>query len=359
MSSSKSRVDKDLYLKLLVQRLFRVLGYHTELELPLLVSSYRGKYARPEISDVDVLGMRFESDFRRSTLVAECKSGETKAAEQLLKLWGVMVYFDADRGYLVKERIAENAREIARGRKIATLDEEELILLLSNLSYYEHSLMEEEVALYNAQRRAERLVKDRHSTALFTYISREYWNREHWENIHNVMYFLGRLSTTAESTVFEDRYVVIRLLSLLNLSVLALCSDVLSSRLSDIGRSVEMAIFGGARARRERERLHDLFAQAGHIASTTLAAIDPPFLEALKEVVAFLVRSPDHASRTPLFLQRITGEIYLHRPSFELISIEAQFSQETRKLAKDVCEFGLKGAGFSAPQDFIGDVLKL
>jgi len=71
-----------------VQQHFRRMGYIAFSEVDLCTYTYRGSYKRKQITDFDVLGVRVDPDLEAFVAVAECKSVEERAMENLLKLHG-------------------------------------------------------------------------------------------------------------------------------------------------------------------------------------------------------------------------------------------------------------------------------
>ena len=97
-----SSEDKDLELTLLARRFFKSLGFYTELKVPMFIPIYREAFKRSPASDVDVLGIRFDPDFEPFIAVAEAKSSDERALEELLKVRAVAEYIKANKRFLVK-----------------------------------------------------------------------------------------------------------------------------------------------------------------------------------------------------------------------------------------------------------------
>ena len=93
----------DVGMKLRLSRLLWKMGYFVRREVP--VSTYSpGEYSakRVEITDIDVLGSRWDEDLALDRIVCECKSGtRPKPLDRCFWLRGVMHYFGARKGYLI------------------------------------------------------------------------------------------------------------------------------------------------------------------------------------------------------------------------------------------------------------------
>jgi len=109
--------DEDLPLKLRTSQLFRQLGFLPEIAAQITARSYQEKYAREQLSDYDVLGIKFEPDLQIRRIAAECKSGDRKALEELLKLKGIVAAFGIERGYFIKRKYTGTRARWPRGSR--------------------------------------------------------------------------------------------------------------------------------------------------------------------------------------------------------------------------------------------------
>ena len=73
--------DKDLPLALVGKRLLQAMGYLVDLKVPYYAHSYGRQYKRTDITDIDLLGIKFDLDFASRTAVGECKSTEAVAVK--------------------------------------------------------------------------------------------------------------------------------------------------------------------------------------------------------------------------------------------------------------------------------------
>lgn len=111
--------EKDLYLKLKFMRLLWHLGYFVRKNIE--VSRYDLDRKEKQFTDIDVVGIKFDSDLNTSIIICDCKSGyKGHPAERIFWLSGLMKSINADRGFFVKEKmegrlyyeLAENLRII-------------------------------------------------------------------------------------------------------------------------------------------------------------------------------------------------------------------------------------------------------
>ena len=332
--------NKDLNLKLITSRIFKDFGYATWLEVDFFVSTYSAAYSSPEVTDFDVVGISFDGDLSIRSIVAECKTPERRSAEDLLKLLGSLHLFGANRGYLVKERIADNAREVANEHGIACLDHEEALRLLNSLEKEPNIRLESERRGYDTWKSVMNdLRNDDSLTKTLRYLRRGFWTNKTWENLNTLFYVSRTLllpNLNPENT--NHCALIIELCRLFNISILGLCNSVLTSRLGQIEREIEVQLFGGSKSRRTRERFYDEIARALPKKFQMPSPLNPPYLPQLKEVVSYYLMSPLAASKTPMVLQQVLFQNYLGIKDMYYGTPQTEFSEDTIKLAKDSSE---------------------
>jgi hypothetical protein len=353
--------DKDLELSILTRRLFRSMSFATDLKVPMFVPVYSKAFKRSPSSDVDVLGIRFDLDFEHTIAIAEAKSGEVKAVEELLKLGAVGDYLKARKKYLVKSQVHENAREIGRNLGLVCLSESELIQLLNNIGASNVPPTTQEL-LYHRQQKAwfVSMRKQRVSQPLANYLESEIWVRPYWENINNLPYLLRHfLRNNADKHLVYTEFTIFRTASALSLSILHLCRQVMSSSLSNVGRAVELYIFGGPGARRQRERLRDEIQKVAPSLKGLSIPMEPAFLDDLKEVVAYFILSPHDAIMTPQIFEDAVSVVANAGGKFVSAKWPYDYSPVAIKLAKDVLQFVLKSCGYTKQSKSFSEFLAL
>jgi hypothetical protein len=98
---------KDLPLKLQFRRILFAEGYWSPIEVEL--SNYEdlgNTLKRRSLTDLDVLGIKFDRLFNRTCVVGDCKSGRNVSdANRLFWLRGVKDYFGADLAYYLRPNV--------------------------------------------------------------------------------------------------------------------------------------------------------------------------------------------------------------------------------------------------------------
>jgi hypothetical protein len=323
------------------------MGFSTWIEVNFFAQSYSGKYSRNTVTDMDVLGVAFDGDLTRRAIGAECKSPDAKGAEDILKLLGALRLFHAARGYLVKKEIAENARDVAASEGVVCLNEDEAMTFLKSVEPDGDNRVDREREHYDAWHEAVARLKTREAEAkTIRYLSHDYWTRQPWENIHNLLFLAQRgLVPSLEGNQPEQKALVVETARYFSVAILSFCNAVLATRLSAMERQVEIQLFGGPRARRERERLFDEIAKSAGAALFNGDPLKPAYLAKLKETIAYCLMSPLEACKMSLCLERVLAEDYLRVRDLYPVRFEEEFSNVTLKLAKDVTELLIGGTG--------------
>src|SRR5690242_9311943 len=109
--------EQDLTQKLAMERILWAAGYYTRSNVKLAAATAAPARARAsaDLTDVDVLGIRFLDDLEQRKLAVDCKSGAgVSPIGRTFWLKGVMDHVGADRGYVVLARtIPEHQRAAA------------------------------------------------------------------------------------------------------------------------------------------------------------------------------------------------------------------------------------------------------
>ena len=335
--------DEDLGLKLKVSALLRRLQYSVFQEVDLCTYSYQPKYARRQVTDFDVLGVRVEADFSALVAVAECKSAEEQAMLNLLKLNGVKEFFHADKAYFVQRRIDLNAREIGRDLGIWVLDESNLEALMHGVGVSEREV-ETEIAVYKAKDKALRRQK-RDLAKLTDYLKYDFWTLPEHRNIINII----RLATKASSFLDSaDRSHVAwahQVATNLGLAIVRYAGEIVRHNISDIKDGGLTRLLGGPRERRDREVLFD---NVTRVVPESGLTVTPPFFEALIQVVARLINASHAAAGVVNCLDHLTRRTLSERVD-EINGTAAEiYGDHTLKLSRDIVLFLTAASGLTA-----------
>ncbi|WP_442845094.1 hypothetical protein [Leeuwenhoekiella sp. H156] len=314
------------------------MGFSTHFEVALRTKSYIKTFQTHDISDIDVFGYRFNSDLSFFTIGSECKSGDTGALEELFKFVGIVDYYNLDRGYLIKSRIHQNAREVALKNKIRCITESEIRQILLGQDFDIDRQLRVENAKYLKYINALKDFK-KADEKLVEYISLDYWNREDWKNIHNLLHILN---FPKQSELFDKKAITVnekiifyRVAELFSIAVLKIISDAMMLNFSDISKSITNMLYGGAESLNEKRKIHDLVSQA----TKSDAEFEPNWQG---EFLNMSFRFSQHtyaSAQIPALLQLILSEcFYSNKVKIETKHVE-KFPDLTRKYTQDIMQF--------------------
>src|ERR1700754_1109618 len=96
-------LDQDLGLKLRFRRILFCQGYWSPIEVELSqYEAYGTGLKRKSLTDLDVLGIKYDELFTPFRVVGDCKSGRNVSdASRMFWLKGVNDYFGADQAYYI------------------------------------------------------------------------------------------------------------------------------------------------------------------------------------------------------------------------------------------------------------------
>jgi hypothetical protein len=347
--------DSDANLKLRVGRYFWDLGYASHMEVAMSASEVAyGELKRFDLTDLDVLGTKFENDLSWRTIIGDCKSGKASAVTRLFWLRGIMEFFGADRGYLAIPKIGPECREVAARLDVSLLDEE-------NLQRYEHDKQLEKLglesfsmAIYEKRRalwglslaKGQKPADDNlvlHK--LYQFFSYRYWFHEEYLNV------LQSITAFQDSAEVMERHpdrlkmkmLAYTGLALFSVALLKMCGSVIATKSSEIHNEVRRYIFGGAANAVERGRLMKLLGQVadriGPVADQRVR-LEPPYYGELLELANRVISYSRFAKNIPHYCYLVLGENVLARRLEGLASIcGGSFEVDTLKLTKDVAQF--------------------
>src|SRR5450759_2888361 len=333
---NNSSNNKDHNLKLLCKILFSELGYETHYEVKLRTKSYIQALKIYDISDVDVYGCNFLPDMTLQSLGAECKSGESSALDELYKFIGVINYFHIDKGYFIKTKIHQNARQVAEKQNVSCYTEAELRKLLLGLNMDIDKQIKIEQARYaklHSSIKAQKKINEK----IVDYLTFDYWNKENWRNIHNIIHLLKnqKVGELFPETNIQQKIFYYYILELFALSVLKNIGEAMIVSFSDINQALKVSLYGGADALSEKQKIYDLVNQALGENKTFSPIWEEDFLNLSS-------RFSDHtkdSSQTIHLLQAVRENAFYSDKVVIKPSLLRNYSDLTRKFVQDLIQF--------------------
>jgi hypothetical protein len=316
------------------------MGYISFNEVDLSTYSYHTTYRRKQITDFDVLGVRFEQDLSSMIAVAECKSVEDRAMENLLKLHGVQDFFGAQRAYFVQQRIDVNARDVGSRMGIVCLDADNLSSLMASLGIREDVEVALEARIYAARTGMGKEQKETFPKQT-EYLKYDFWTLPDNRNIINIVRLLSVMKKEADK---RPSHVVLlhQLTAALAMATLKLTGSVVRYNISDFQDGLLTALLGGSRERRDREALHDAVAKV--VPDGGLPMV-PDFFGPLSELATRYVNAMQYSWQVVACLDAMGRRIL--EPSLAKETLSKDFSERTIKLSRDAIHFAAEVGGVS------------
>jgi hypothetical protein len=338
--------NKDLSIKLLCKSLYSTMGYSTHYEIKLRNKSYITAYKSHDISDIDVYGYTFNSDLTMNTIGAECKSGESNALDELYKFLGISKYYKLGKAYLLKTKIHQNARQIAVENDFVCMTEAELRKMLLGLEVDVERQLKIENAKYYKQAKYLNSYKTKNEK-LIEYIQLDYWNKENWKNIHNLLHVLKPTLVQTDGIFSDitvvDQYVHYLVAELFSLSILRNSSQAIVLNYADFDNAFISCMYGGAEALHEKRKIHD----AVNIATQENLKFEPDWHADLLNVCSRLVQASGAASNIPRLLQDLYENCFYDDKIKIDQKILKKYPDATRKFTQDIMQFLTKHCGLN------------
>lgn len=348
--------DKDADLKLRVARYFWSLGYICPMEVALSGTEIReGALKRYDITDVDVVGIKFENDLTWHTAIADCKSGRISTMTRLFWLRGVMEFFGASRGYLAMPKIGRAARELALRMSVSLLDSDNLKkfeadkgLVNNEDCGFSLAAYDKRQALWGLQLAKGEKPSDEQLKLhrLYQFLAYRYWFHDEYLNVQQTVTAFTDAHAVLNNATAPERAKAVAYVGLtaFSIALLKMCGSVISTKSEEIHNEVRRYIFGGAANALERHRLMHLLSG---ISKQTMP-LEPPYYDELLELSNRLIKYSQFAKDVPRYVDLVFRQNVLCANDIQLEDLLGQrYEVDTLKLAKDVAEFLCKASGLN------------
>ncbi len=351
---------KDTLLKLRIRRILWAQGYHCPLEVDLSHFEYEqmGRtLKRSPITDIDVLGIYFEPDLRFKTIVVDCKSGNVSEPNRLFWIRGLMDFFGAQEGILVKSRLHAHAKSLAPRLSIRLLDDNGLAALEKALDVDKLgiNLMDINIHKKSQELWGIKFPKSHKPTeseltlkSAYQYLQYLYWMIEEYRNIQTIMDRFSAIRESLDYSQLKSKYLVNIGLQRLALSILKMASEVADRDITDIRQQSRIYLFGGPFFLREREQTIHLLNQLTRETSLIHDEIklEPDYFDELVEIVNRIISNSIHASKILQHLDVVLlGNVLGSEKDIEK-ALDSRYSTDALVIAKRIARMFQKYSGF-------------
>jgi hypothetical protein len=307
IARTPAKKDQDLPTKLRIADALATNGYYVRINVGLSATSARGL---ADVTDVDVLGMRYDITFNPSTIAVSCKSGESKGqspAKEIFYLRGVLDYVHASSGVVAFTRkpMPHHLRDLGRRLDILVLSRNEVDDWCDGLKnglpdphYFEAHPYDQYV---HAWKHTEGGLPD--------YLRTDYWFHFDFRNLQNLIVHLRKLTPKLNAQEPSHTLVLLDTAAHFCLTLFDLCKQIRLLGESGVAETTAAYLFGGAPSFKARRDLHtkvqQLLSSTGVLSSPgpTLPPLEPPYTAALTELAIRCINRSQAAILIPQVLQ--------------------------------------------------------
>lgn len=313
-SAAKSKLkrqagkDLDLPIKLQVAAALAASGYYTRINVLLSATSSRGL---SDVTDIDVLAIRFDVMFKREAIAVSCKGGTSKtlsAAREAFYLRGVLDYVEAAEGVaaFAHKSVAPHIRDLGQRLGILMLSGDEIGNWCKHLTNGVPDPGFFGDAAYDTLIKSWERVG---SEGLAAYLETDYWFHFDFRNLQNLIVHVKKISSKLNGKEVWQSVIAWDTAAHLCLTVFDLCRQVRMLGLSSITDTTAAYLFGGAvslKARRDLYgRVQQLLESTGVAGQggTSLPPLEPVYSQALAELALRFIERPHAAILIPQIIQ--------------------------------------------------------
>ena len=295
--------NKDLSLKLRFRKILFSQGYWCPVEVELSQYESYGKTARRfSLTDLDVLGIRYDYLFTRLVVVGDCKSGRNVSdISRLFWIKGVSEYFGADQSYYIHDLVGEHARGIAPKLGLRILDENALATLENDLRIAEHHFPWNDLTIYQSMCDLWGIEvpagskPDEQQLAfkkVYSYLSYSYWYINQHRNLLSCIEHFRELASLLDAN--NPRHILLAYTGLERFvhSLLESITYVFSQGSRNIPSDARKYIYGGNLELKEKEQFFKLLRSL----TKSTESLDPAYLPDVIELIGRMIHNPNGAS---------------------------------------------------------------
>lgn len=357
-------LDKDLGLKLRFRRILFHQGYWCPLEVEL--SQYETSQAsvkRISLTDLDVLGIKYDHLFSPFHIVGDCKSGRNVSeVSRLFWLKGISDYFGADQAYFIHSIIKLHTRGIAPKLGLRVMDEEALVLLEKNLAVENHYLPLASIPLHQeisglwgikvekGQKPTEQQLQLK---TVYEYLAYSYWYIEKHRNLLNVISNFVKIAPLLDSQ--NPSHILLAYTGLTRFvhSLMDTAGFVFSQGGTNILRDARRYIYGGPLALKEKETFFELL----YSLTDSNEKLDPVYLPDVIELLGRMIKNPVGACDVLRYIEAVHLWM-VHLKNAELLPLNGSTNNVAAiVLMRDAAQTFTRITGFK--EDIFASILAL
>lgn len=345
-------VSEGTLLEYRVKKLFFYQGFLSRNNLTLR------SYFYPEtvdVTDIDVLGVRFSSNFNPEVVICECKSGESDGTvDRVLWLGGLSRYFGTSDSMIIRRVIPAKIKRFAQEAGIIPIDYARLLELEKNneipstfLGSCDYDYYESRIHKYYQN------VKDDPSLSrIYWFLRSRYWYTENSGRMKQTITALQMLSKNPKPEA--SQWLVYEASILLSLSLLYLCHELFplseSERPEYLMNLLTTGVGSPEFSKKVLDATYGLIAAIERDRTGKTSSIDysnlkippPEYSSSLIDLVTRMVQRPTISTHVPRFLDFICFESLFRNRKIDVEKVKELFPSDLEmiaKLSKNVAKF--------------------
>jgi len=323
---------------------------------------------RVDITDIDVLGIKFLDDLSPYTVICECKSGErAKSIDRLLWLKGLSQYLSVNSCYFVRKQFPSKVKEFAISLKIVPIDyskiedlEKQLCIADRWLGSHDYTFFCERISRYYKN-----ICNNTDLLRIYWFLKSSFWYSSNVARVKKLMTALDQLTTNFDK--MEDaikdaiKWLFVETLILLSVAVISLCSEIYPLNTDEREEYLKAKLISDKLSPDEMRKIMQkvrsltqaiVKERTGQfiMLDDKLSEITPPnFTDSLTEISERILEHPSISKEVPLFMDTFFYEFTLKNQKVETGFLEKFFSNlnMVAKMAKNVIKFACAESNIS------------
>ena len=353
-------IDAGIILEYRIKKLLFHQGYFSRNHLTLRSYFYPDTV---DVTDIDVIGVRFASNFSPEKVICECKSGDSDGTvDRILWLAGLSKYFAASNSMIVRKAIPAKIKRFAQDVGIIPIDYARLIEIEKSNEIPASFLGSSDYEYYESriQKYYQNLKDDPHLSKIYWFLRSRFWYIENSAQVKQTITALKMLSANTKPEAI--RWLAYEASVLFSLSLVYLCRELypLTEKerpeyinnllITGVGspeysKSVLGAAYGLiAAAERDKK------GKPSRIGHSDIKIPPPEYSASLTNLVERMVQRPAVSVEVPRFLDYVCFEFLFKDRQIDEKIIGRLFPKETSfiaKMSKNVAKFITENAGIS------------
>jgi len=308
-----------------------------------------------DVTDIDVLGIRFSDNFHPELVICECKSGEGNGTvDRILWLLGLSRYFTATSTMIVRRTIPAKIKNFASEVGVTPIDFERLEELEKSGKSLSEWIGSFDYQYYDARRLQyyHTIKGDPGLSKVYWFVRSRFWYTDNSTRLKQLITALELISNNLGSEA--SKWLLYESSVLLSVAIIYLCRDTYplsaKERPEYIANVLTTGLGSPEVAKKILEATYGVVAsiikeksgETPYIDDKFLRISPPEYTESLIDLVERLTQRPKISVEVPRFLDLVCYEYLLKEKEIDQKKVEEIFPSDTdliAKMSKNVLKF--------------------